>query len=246
MHLKATVDKIEDVPEALQEFYTEKDGKYTLAVQGMVDKKKLDEFRDNNTKLLQDMETLEGKYSTIDMDKYNELLKRQQDGEFASLIKAGKIDELVDMKTKAVHDHYNTEMKTLKEGNSTLTRQLEGLTIDSVVRDIAAKNGVAATAVDDLLLRAKSVFKLKDGKATPFEGENVIYASGTTDPLSVEGWVKGLSDSAPHLFNDSKGVGSTHNKGGTAEGKIVTRSQFDSMDQQSRSAFAKDGGKVTD
>src|SRR5215475_9319960 len=37
MPLKLTVDKLEDVPEALRENYQEKDGKFILAVDGLED-----------------------------------------------------------------------------------------------------------------------------------------------------------------------------------------------------------------
>ena len=119
--------------------------------------------------------------------------------------------------------------------------------IDASVRDSATQQGVAATAMDDVILRAKSVFQLKDGKATPFDTEGgVIYGSGSSEPMTVSQWVKGLTGSAPHLFTPSSGAGGNHDNRGGKDGSTVTRTDFDQMDQYSRSQFAKKGGKVVD
>jgi len=64
--------------------------------------------------------------------------------------------------------------------------------------------------------------------------------------MSVDQWVKGLTGSAPHLFTPSRGAGGNHDNRGGSGGNQVTRAEFDSMDQYSRSDFAKKGGKVVD
>ena len=59
MGMKAIVDSIEDLPEALREFYAEKDGKFQLSVDGMTSKDKLDEFRTNNVDLLKQLKDIQ-------------------------------------------------------------------------------------------------------------------------------------------------------------------------------------------
>jgi len=247
MALQATVTEIDSVPEALRSAYVEKDGAYHLDVDGMVDKAKLDDFRSNNVKLLKDIETLQGKYKDVDVDQYAAFIKAQTDGSDQKLLDEGKVEELLEERTKRMREAHNSEIEKVQGENDTHRRQLEGLMIDASVRDSATKQGVASTAMDDVILRAKTVFQLKNGQATPFDvNGDVIYGSGTSDPMSVDQWVKGLTGSAPHLFTPSNGAGGNHDNRGGAGGNQVTRSEFDSMDQYSRSNFAKKGGKVID
>ena len=209
-------------------------------------KGKLDEFRGNNVTLMKDMDDLTNKFKNVDLDQYADMMQKQLDQKDKKLIDDGKIDELVEERTKRIQADNAKAYQSLQEQINTYQRQLEGLMIDATVRDHSSKQGVAPTAMDDIILRAKTVFKLKDGQATPMDGDgNVIYEAGATEPMSVESWVKGLTGSAPHLFTPSNGSGSQHgNRGGGGGDKTVTREQFDNMGQSQRSDFAKSGGKV--
>ena len=79
-----------------------------------------------------------------------------------------------------------------------------------------------------------------------FDNYDVVFGEGTSDPMSVKEWVKGLTESAPHLFNPSTGGGSKHGATFNGNTNTVSRSVFDKMSQQDRSKFAIDGGKVVD
>jgi len=174
---------------------------------------KLDEFRANNVKLLKDMDALSAKFDGIDLDNYNELLKQQQEQKDKTLIDAGKIDELLEERTKAMIKTHNNELEKIQDENTTLQSQLAGLVIDSAVRDSAVKSGVVETAINDILLRSKAVFNLVDGKAIPHDSDgNIVYGSSSADPMTVEEWVKAQQDEAPHLFKSSQGGGSEHGK----------------------------------
>src|SRR5215212_7534548 len=93
MELKATLASKADydaLSEAVRALYTEKDGKYTLDVEGVVLaseaadlKAKLDDFRTNNRTLHNELETLRPltkKYEGVDPDEY-----RAQKDELAKL-----------------------------------------------------------------------------------------------------------------------------------------------------------------
>jgi len=64
--------------------------------------------------------------------------------------------------------------------------------------------------------------------------------------MGVSEWVKGLTESAPHLFNASTGGGSKHGSNFSGTNNTISRDVFDNMSHQDRSKFAKDGGKVVD
>ena len=176
-------------------------------------KSKLDEFRGNNVKLMKDMETLSAKFDGIDVDGYKEMVKNQQAMKDKKLISEGKIDELLEERTKTMREKHNQELEKIQGLNGTLNKQLETLVIDNAVRDSATKAGVVDTGVDDVLLRSQSVFTLEKGKAVPHDPNgNIIYGEGTSEPMSVQEWVKGQMEVAPHLFKSSNGSGSEHGK----------------------------------
>ena len=158
------------------------------------------------------METLSSKFEGIDVDAYQDMLSKQEAMKTKKLIDAGKIDELLDEKTKSMREVHNKELSKTNEVNQSLQDQLAKLVIDNAVRDSALKAGVVDTGMDDILLRSKSIFSLKDGKAVPTDAQgNTIFGHGTSEPMSVNEWVKAQMDVAPHLFKSSSGSGSSHN-----------------------------------
>lgn len=78
MTLKATYAKLEEVPEAHRELYVEKDGKFSLAVDGLVGKDKLDEFRSNNVQLKKQIEDLQSKFDGVDPELFRELNEKAE------------------------------------------------------------------------------------------------------------------------------------------------------------------------
>ena len=175
-------------------------------------KTKLDEFRSNNVKLMKDIQTLSDKFEGVDIDNYKDLISKQEKLNNKKLIDAGKIDELLDEKTKSMREVHNKELSKTNEVNQSLQEQLAKLVIDNAVRDSATKAGVVDTGMDDILLRSKAIFSLKDGKAVPTDaGGNTIFGHGTSEPMSVSEWVNAQMEVAPHLFKSSSGSGSAHN-----------------------------------
>ena len=198
-------------------------------------KTKLDEFRSNNVKLMKEMGTLASKFEGIDVDTYKEMSAKQEQMRSKKLIDAGKIDELLEEKTKQMREVHNKELNKTTEVNQSLQDQLAKLVIDNAVRDSATKAGVVDTGMDDILLRSKSVFSLVEGKAVPTDAQgNTIFGHGTSEPMSVKEWVNAQMDVAPHLFKSSSGGGSLH---GTRPSG--TQSQNLSSIQKLEQGFAK-------
>lgn len=216
MKLKFKLDTLDGLDAAIAGLYEQgADGAYYLSVDGVVDKSKLDEFRNNNVKLLKDLE----KFKDVDPVKYQELLALAKKADEKKLIDAGEIDKVVEQRVGEMKSTYENQLKTLTEQNSVAQRQLESLLIDNAVRDAAVKSGVQPTAVDDVLLRAKATFKIKDGNAVPVDAQgNVVYGKDGTSPMSVVDWTTGLKKQAPHLFQGSQGGGAQ----GSGKGNVDT------------------------
>lgn len=205
MSLKFVVDSVDGLSEDMAALYSKNaDGKFYLEVEGAVAKTKLDEFRENNVRLLKDLE----KFKNVDPAKYADLLKLQEKANEQKLIDAGEIDKVVEQRVGQMRTTYETEVTRLKDANSVAHRQLESLLIDSAVRDSAMKSGVYPSAVDDVLLRAKTTFQIKDGAPVPKDSAgNVIYSKDGSTPMSISDWTMGLKKQAPHLFQGSQGGG---------------------------------------
>lgn len=217
MSLKARIKALSEVPEALQSFYTQQGDEFVLGVEGMVSKDKLDEFRDNNIALKKQMDELSAKFGDIDPEKYRELSERAQKERDKKLIDAGKVDELVAERVNAMKADFDKQAKQYADKESTLTAQLESLVIDNAIREAAAKSGVRPTAIDDVLLRGRTLYKLRDGKAVPLDGDKPIFGK-SGDPMPIEEWVGTLTEKAPHLFEASQGSGAPRNGSATPVG----------------------------
>ncbi len=86
-----TYNQESEIPEALKEHYTEKDGVWSP--DGFVPKNKLDEFRNNNRTLSKEREELQNqllKFKDIDPNKYAEAVTKLQELENDRLAEAGE------------------------------------------------------------------------------------------------------------------------------------------------------------
>lgn len=205
MAFKLILDTVEGLaPEVAREYTKGDDGKYHISVEGMVPSGKLAEFRDNNIELKRQLERFKG----VDPAKYAELAQLEQRVKESKLVDAGKIDELVAARVESMKTTHTAQLQEKDAALSVANRQLESLLIDSSVRSAANTSGVLPTAVDDLLLRAKSTFKIQDGVAVPLNDKGqIIYGSDGVNPMSIKEWIDGIAKVAPHLFVGSVGSG---------------------------------------
>lgn len=204
MALKYQVEKLEDVPEGQRELYVASNGKFILQVEGAVGKDKLEEFRNNNIELQKQID----RFKNIDPSKHQELLELQRRLQEEELIDKGEVDKLVNLRVTAMREGYEADKGALTAQLSTASAKLEVLLVDNVVKDAAIKSGVHPAAVDDVLLRARGVYKVVDGNpvAKGADGKPLYGADGVT-PLQPDEWVKNLKKSAGHLFQGFQGGG---------------------------------------
>lgn len=192
--------QVEAVPEGMEQFYQEKEGKFVLAVEGLPQpadnsaevtelKTKLAEFRDNNRTLHAQVQKLTG-------------------------AEVPQVEELVKQAVAA-----NTQkLQAAEQTVATLQAQLEEVIISDKLKEAAIKYGVAETAIQDVLNRGKSSFVVKDGKPLPKNGG--VDADGNV--LSPETWVKALTAEAPHLFKPSQGAGAKRPLGTTGNQALTS------------------------
>jgi len=218
MALKFVLDIIDDLDEGIQKLYSKhSDGKYYLDVDGAVAKTKVDEFRDNNISLKQELEKMTDKFGNIDLEKYQELMDKAALDDGKKRITMEKVDDIVAERTTKMKEEHQNQVNALTNNNTTLSGQLDSLLIDGAVRNAAVEAKVRPGALEDVVLRAKTTFKVVDGKAVAHDDKgNVIYGKDGTNPLNPTEWLGGLKTSADHLFEQSKGggAGGGDNRGG--------------------------------
>lgn len=208
MALKHKLEKLDEVPEAIRSFYVESNGAFFLQVEGLVPKERLDEFRNNNITLTNELNGLKDRFKDVDPVKYRELLAGQ--GKTPE-----EIENAVKARVKQLAEEHQTTVADLTGKLTAAQAQLSTVLVDGSLRAEATKAGILATAIDDVILRGRGVFKADNGAllATDPKGEKLYDKDGTT-PLSVATWVKDLKKSAPHLFEGMRGGGAGGNNGG--------------------------------
>jgi len=220
---KLTKEEYDELPEVLQAEYEEKDGTYFVQVEGMVPKSKLDEFRDNNIELkkqLSDAEKRLDGFGDMTPDDIEKLKKQATDkgGNFDEEKFKDAVEAELKKRTGKMTEEHQAEVQKLTDIINKSNSQLSTLVIDGAIADAAVKAGVVETAVDDIKLRARQVFKVEDGKAVPYNGEDVLYGKDGETPLSISEWLSDREKDSPHWFKPSGGSGSQPGQGGQKPG----------------------------
>lgn len=208
------------------------DGTFVVDV---VNKSKLDEFRNTNIEVTKDRDTLKSFRDTVagivgdDLEafktSYAELSTISQQVKDGKLKGTDQITTEVENRTKSMREDYErqlqakaNEAKTATETGKTWETKYKRTLIDQAVTRAAInpEAGVEPTALPDIMSRAYAVFVVEDsGNVVPKDGAAVIYGSDGATPMTPDEWVAGLKKQAPHFFKRSAGGGS---EGGAAKG----------------------------
>ena len=215
MPLKYLIKDLMEVAEGHRPLYIKRDdGMYILDVDGAVDKNKLNEFRDTNVELMKKLD----QFKDLDPTKYAELMETQRKVREKQLIDAGKVDEVIAERVRVMKEEHQKAMDKLADQLKVSNRQLETLLIDNTVKTVAVQHGVLPTAMDDIVLRAKTVFSIQDGQPVmKDEKGQIVYGEDGVSPMSIDSWAKKLKTAAPHLFAGFNGSGAPGARGGTGQ-----------------------------
>jgi hypothetical protein len=235
MAIKYTYDDVTDIPEGFESLYTQNDtGVFTMSeVEGVADKGKLNEFRENNISLRQQIEDKEtevtdlaSRFSGVDLEKWknfqeqeSQMAEHQRKIDEQELIDSGDVETLIQRRVEEVLAAKEKELGTLRGNHddtvSSLNEQLmdyesqfSSLVIDRELANLSVDRGVAVSAVEDVLTRGRATFRVEDGTPVAYDADGLkMYGEDAITPLSVGEWLDGLSVKAPHLFNKSTGTG---------------------------------------
>lgn len=203
MNLSFEMESMEGVSSDVAALYSEQDGKFYLTgISGVSPKTKVDEFRTGNIELTNRLKAYEGidpkahKAMTTELEDLRTKLEK-------SKVDDEQIDKIVANRTKQLQEEFAGKETEYQTTIDTQGRQLESLIIDGQVKSAAVEHKIRDSALEDVILRAKTVYKIAEGKAVGYKDGEVIYDATGNNPLPIGDWVKGLVNSAPHLFQDS-------------------------------------------
>jgi hypothetical protein len=224
MALKAQVDTLDDLPEAVRPEYKEmtddktKKTVYVLDIEGPIDPlPAARSLKDENARRRQENATLSAQVTKFkvlgdrdptailaDLDRIEEL-KLAADGK----LDEGKINSIVDGRVKAKvaplereRDQYKTKVGELEGTINEYTAKEKRRMITGAANSAARAAKVLDSAVEDVELLAERVFEVDDqGNVVTKDGV------GVTPGLSAKDWLVDLQAKRPHWWGSSGGGG---------------------------------------
>lgn len=248
--LKAILKSLDGLADPIKALYRKEGEEFQLDVEGMVPKAQLDEFRENNRELnrkLTEATSELKKFEGVDIAKWKEGQELERKVKEGELVKAGKIDEVLQSRLDPILKAHEAKERTWTEERTQMARDLDVLTIDTKLQEIAVKKGIQPTAVEDMLARGRRIFSRKEGKVVAIEKDGTPVLDKEGHHLTMDTWLDGLSSDAPHLFQASGGGGAQHNGNGSpGAGKIMKAGEFDKLSpaQQMETAKQAREGKI--
>ena len=215
--LNHIVDTLDEIAEPLREHYAEADGKFYLQVEGLSPKSIVNEFRENNIQLLKENDTLKATVSAFGDVTPERLQELQRLAENGGTVDEKQIEDMVNervsKRTKKMSDDYENQLKAEREAKQAAASQLSTLLIDNGATQAAVSAGVRDSAIPDVIMRARSVFQVKDGKAIPLNGDEIVYGKDGQTPQTMNEWLAERVNDSPHWFKEPAGGGSRHKPG---------------------------------
>jgi len=219
MALKYKYTTKQEIPAEQQSLYVERDGAWLLDADGVVSQSKLDEFRQNNITLTNQLKRFEG----IDPDAVHQLADDKRKLEESQQLKAGEVDKVIEARLKAARADWDKQHGVVVAERDALTGRLTAIQIDQAVVNEATKRGLRPTAIPDITARARMTFKLVNGVPQAFDGDGQTARTGKdgVSPMTLAEWVDALVSDAPHLFEANAGGGAAGSGSGGAGNRSV-------------------------
>jgi hypothetical protein len=230
MALKFKYKSKEEIPAEHGHLYVSSpDGSgFVLDAEGAVEKSRVDEFRNNNVALKRQLDELLKKYEGLDPDEARKLLEQKQKVEEGQLLKEGDVEKIVLARVKAAIDPIEKRAQAAEQSAAKTSERLADIEINRAAIVAATKMGLRPSAIPDLTLRARTVFRMVDGKSTAFDadGKTPLYGADGLTPLTLDEWVAKLVVEAPHLFEPNAGGGATGSNPASASGAGPIKNPF--------------------
>ena len=217
MTLKVELDNLDGLDDAVKSLYKQSDnGKFRLDVE--------DESAGLKSALQKEREARKSLEKAVNEGRMSqtELQAKLQELEEEKLKADGKTQELAARQAermKAEFEKQAQEKQAALDAAINRAQAYEAKVFENQFRTAGAKlEDFHANAIDDAILRAKSMFKLDDsGQAVAMDAEgNVLYGKDGKSPLLPHEWLESMRDTAPHWFKAQSGSGTGGGGSGSA------------------------------
>lgn len=264
MTLKAILDKIDDLPDALKSEYVEKNGKFELSVEGMKTQGDVDRVNEALRKEKSDFSAYKGRFAPLDGKKVEDILATldrvpELEAAAAGKLDDAKINEIVETRIKTRLGPVERERDQLKvqlgEKEKTIgeyTAVNKTRSVHDAIRQAATVAKVLPEALDDALMLAERHFEVTDdGRVVTKDGV------GVTPGIEATAWFSDLQSKRRHWWGQTTGGGSGGSRGGaggannpfsdsnwnmTQQGEMV-RSNLQLAEQMAKAAGTTIGGQ---
>jgi len=240
---KLTAEEFGALKAELKEFYTKaSDGGYILDAEGVEDvaglKSALEAERKAKKTSNDALKLLQEKFGDLDPVKAREALEALDKQDLATLLKDGKLDEVVNKRTEKMRNDHDALVKSLNEQLKAATDEKTGLAgelgetlLRAAIAVAAPKKNVKAHAIPDVHARARGVFKVEEKKLVPYKPDGTpFYGKKGNALIDVEEWIESLQTDAPHFFEPSKGTGTPAAGSQNVQGGVIQLSREDARD----------------
>jgi hypothetical protein len=245
MALKAIVEALDDVPEALHEYYKEQNEVFVLGIDGIDDhpsvknlksaherqKKETAKYKDKAGEL----ETALDAFGEITVEEVNDLRTKAEEGGTKAPT-AEELNELVEKRfsitraklEKAV-ETANEELAQYKSENERLSGSLQTERIDNKFKDAFVAAGVRKKALPMASRMVHDTWRLDD-EGTPIAMNGEEPMNGAHGPLTPEEWVEGLRAEHDYLFEPNTGGNAAGSGGNSKPAGVAVLSDITSAD----------------
>lgn len=185
-------------------------------------------------------------FEGIDPQAVRTILANFASTEEASLIAAGKVDEVLAKRTERMKAGFESETqkeRAAREAAEARASKFSKRVFENGIRAAASEAGLHQYAVEDALYRAAATFALDDD-GNPAAADGVYGKDGK--PLTLKEWFADQKEKAPHWFPAQPGgSGASQSKAPTG-GRTIRQAAFDALTPKERAAAMAGGARVID
>lgn len=178
-------------------------------------------LKGKNSELLGEVKGLKGKlkeFDGVDLDAFKAWQQKAKDDEEKALIAKGQFEELFNTRLQRVNENHKAELDAIRKKADLFAQKA----LSDGIRQVALTADLHNTAIDDAILRAKSVFEIDDnGNISSVNG--ALGKDGK--PLSLNEWFDEMRQKAPHWFKAPNGGGS-NSVGGNSSTTAFNKKDF--------------------
>jgi hypothetical protein len=234
MALRQSYEVQTEIPSSLQEHYTERDGKWWITLDPVLEdvtglKNALTQERNLRRDAEKTVTDLKVRFEGIDPDEVARLRDRVKGLDESEIYDRQGIEALVSKRTesmKADHERVtrqkDVEIGKLKDALTTTEHKRKTEKIRTELLNAVTASGVHADALDDAVSRGLSVFNEVDdqGNVIAKQGDDLRYGKDGVNPLSPSEWITTLKAEgrARHLWPSSSGGGAPAHHSGNGAG----------------------------